>query len=91
VTNLVFILDNYRNEDSSWFAADLIGNLGTNGISALPSLLRGLSYKGSSEAFKNVFAEHCAQAIFTLAKHTRNLKRELLPFVVPFPPFYGHT
>lgn len=41
------VLTQYKEEDSSWLAADVLGNLGPAAISAVPELIRSLDEKGS--------------------------------------------
>lgn len=80
VTNLIEIISKFPSHDSAWFAADLLGDLGTNGVIAVPALVAALSYQTSrTNGYQNTLSEHAAEAIYKISPHVADLAPRLNP------------
>jgi hypothetical protein len=82
VTNVVKVLSQFPTHDSAWFAADLLGDLGTNAVGAIPALVTALGYSASeSGGYENSLSSHAAGALYKLSAHAPNVSAQLGPIL----------
>jgi HEAT repeat protein len=82
ITNLIEVLSRFPGHDSAWFAADLLGELGTNGVTAIPSLVEALSNRDAAgKTYEGTLQTHAAEALYKLSPHAPELAGKLGPIL----------
>jgi len=72
------VLTQYKEEDSSWLAADVLGNLGPAAISAVPELIKSLDEKGPEGSIHEFAMQKSAgMALYRLSPLGRDGTTEL--------------
>lgn len=82
VTNLIEIISKFPSHDSSWFAADLLGDIGTNAVIAVPALVVALNYRPSGNSgYENMLSEHAAEALYKISPYASDTSPQLNPIL----------
>ena len=78
VHGLVEVLTQFTEEDSSWLAAQVLGNLGSVAMSAVPELIRSLDQKGPEGSIHEFTMQKSAgMALYRLSPLGRDETAEL--------------
>lgn len=79
VPGLIEVLRNNKRADSGWFAAEVLGNLGTAADPAVPELIRSLDHRGTSGGIHEfIMAEKAALALYKLSPLQSEYVTELI-------------
>ena len=74
-------MKDYKSSSAGWFAADVLGELGTSAAPAVPELTRSLDHRGTSRDYEFMMAERAAIALFKLSplgpEHAAELLKRL--------------
>lgn len=80
-TNLTEVLSKFPGHDVAWFAADLLGELGTNGAVAIPFLIEAIARDDLAHDAREMLRNHAAEALYKLSLYASNLSMKVGPLL----------